>query len=73
MIIISQDKNTITSDWDLFVSHPNVWVIKSSMGIIGEYTTEEKVIKVLDMIEDAHRNIVFTDGVVFHMPQDSEV
>lgn len=44
-----------------------------SMGILGIYSTEEKAIKVLDMIEDACRNVAFTDGIVFHMPQDSEV
>ena len=40
---------------------------------LGHYSTEEKAIKVLDMIEDAHRSMSFTDGVVFRMPQDSEV
>lgn len=46
-----------------------------SMGILGTYSTEEKAIKVLDMICDACRNIAFIDeqAVVFQMPQDSEV
>ena len=41
--------------------------------IIAVYSTEEKAVKVLDMIEDAHRSMSFTDGIVFRMPQDSEV
>lgn len=41
--------------------------------VVGTYSTEAKAIKVLDMIEDAHRSMSFTDGVVFRMPQDSEV
>ena len=43
------------------------------MGVLGKYSTEEKAIKVLDMIEDAYRNSAFTDGNIFRMPQDSEV
>lgn len=47
---------------------------KSSVDL-GTYSTEEKAIKVLDMICDACRNIAFIDesAVVFNMPQDSEV
>ena len=42
---------------------------------LGEYSTEEKAIKVLDMMENTCRNIAFIDekAVVFAMPQDSEV
>ena len=42
---------------------------------LGDYSTEEKAIKVLDMICDTCRNIAFIDekAVVFQMPQDSEV
>lgn len=50
---------------------------------IGEYSTEEKAIKVLDMIcnfaDDKHYETVVAemcggiDGVVFQMPQDCEV
>lgn len=41
--------------------------------IIAVYSTEEKAVKVLDMIEDACRNVAFTDGVVFRMPADEDV
>ena len=44
-----------------------------TVGVLGKYSTEEKAIKVLDMICDACRNMAFTDGVIFQMPQDSEV
>lgn len=45
----------------------------NSQKLIGTYSTEEKAIKVLDMIEDACRNVAFTDGVVFRMPADEDV
>ena len=49
---------------------------------IGTYSTEEKAIKVLDMIEDAYLNCnhssmmwnyAFVENKVFQMPQDEEV
>lgn len=44
--------------------------------VLGEYSTKEKAIKVLDMIQDAYKD--FRGGnvyehSVFQMPQDSEV
>ena len=54
-----------------------------TMGLLGTYSTEEKAIKVLDMIcafaTDKYYEKVVTEqcgcigGVVFDMPQDSEV
>jgi hypothetical protein len=52
--------------------------------VLGEYSTEEKAIKVLDMIQDAYTRttkMCISDAeisfhqmaVVFQMPQDSEV
>lgn len=45
-----------------------------TMGVLGEYSTEEKAIKVLDMIA---QNYVESEKYiirrVFEMPQDSEV
>lgn len=87
MIIRSQDKKRITSELDLYIVHITIyeqelWCIKSSMAFIGEYSTEEKAIKVLDMIQSAYgksfeeeRNnyIGHRYNVVFQMPQDSEV
>lgn len=78
MIIRSQDKTRITSDLNFNIVHftifePELWSIKNSIGCFGEYTTEEKALKVLDMICDACRNVAFTDGVVFRMPADEDV
>ena len=54
-----------------------------TVGLLGQYSTEEKAIKVLDMIcnfaNEKHYEKVVTEqcgcigGVVFEMPQDSEV
>ena len=48
---------------------------KNEVGILGTYSTEEKAIKVLDMICNVFRNTAFIDekAVIFEMPQDSEV
>lgn len=86
MIIRSQDKKSITTDLNLYIVHisifkPEFWEIKNSMGEIATYSTEEKAIKVLDMIcnfadEKHFEKIMMCDcigGVVFNMPQDSEV
>lgn len=52
----------------------NVFLIEvNRQHTIGTYSTEEKAIKVLDMIENAYKNQAFIDGVGFRMPQDSEV
>lgn len=87
MIIGSQDKRSIRnfnliSDLVVLKSN-NHWKIIAcylyftqndcGYATIGTYSTEEKAIKVLDMIENAHGNIAFTDEIVFRMPQDSEV
>ena len=57
--------------------------IGAEYGIIAEYSTEEKAIKVLDMIENEYLNyhsvinpelcFAFNQPKVFQMPQDDEV
>jgi len=59
--------------------------VNQNSNVIGEYSTEEKAIKVLDMIQEAYlRNSVLDMNksflehlmprkIVFQMPQDSEV
>ena len=83
MIIRSQDKKTIVN----FSNVTNICCGKDNekciyadfdcgeYEVLGAYSTEEKAIKVLDMICDACRNTAFIDeqAVVFYMPQDSEV
>ena len=40
---------------------------------LGEYSTEEKAISVLDRMYSAYNSKAFVDGVTFQMPRDSEV
>lgn len=87
MIIRSQDKKYITTDMNLEIVtnkyFPEVGdedatiesKIHNSAGLLfGTYSTEEKAIKVLDMIA---QNYVESEKYiirrVFEMPQDSEV
>ena len=78
MIIRSQDKKTITTDLNLEIyvdDKKNEYIIGNVMrGRYGTYSTEEKAIKVLDMIA---QNYVESEKYiirrVFEMPQDSEV
>ena len=87
MLIISQDKKKTTTSLDLEVFNPphsNEYRINAGeVGYIGTYSTEEKAIKVLDMIcehaLELHFSTIVPDrcgaiyGNVFNMPQDSEV
>ena len=82
MLIRSQNKKSITTDLNLrifkndLVKDGEPYEIQtSSREYIGTYSTEEKAIKVLDMICNACRNIAFIDekAVVFEMPSDKEV
>ena len=45
----------------------------NSQYTIGVYSTEEKAIKVIDMIFEDYRNLQFVDATRFQMPQDDEV
>ena len=83
MIIRSQDKKELHN----FDRISNVCVLPcyrdehkfiievNSQKTIGTYSTEEKAIKVLDMIEDAYVNCNcnYVHNDVFQMPQDDEV
>ena len=86
MIIRSQDKGVITRDLDLwFDKCGKEYKIQNKEFNLGWYSTVEKAIKVLDMIQNAYTNsckvAISSDGqmqhmvipVVFQMPQDSEV
>ena len=46
-----------------------------NMKLLGIYSTEEKALKVIDMIEDAYEdaNMLYVSNTVFHMPADEEV
>lgn len=89
MIIRSQDKTMIVNlknIANLHISGKRIKVVYfqgDCADDIAEYSTEEKAIKVLDMIcnfaNEKHYEKVVTEqcgcigGVVFEMPQDSEV
>lgn len=77
MIIRSQDKRRATTDLNLHIESikvgteniKRVFIKSEKMGTIGTYSTEEKALKVLDMIQATYeRNklfaITYKDGVL---------
>ena len=83
MLIRSQDKkgfinmNTVSQ---LYVDADNNITVDfnnsddDGFEVIGEYSTEAKAIKVLDMIQDAYKsNSIDGDFPVFQMPSDEEL
>ena len=83
MIIRSQDKKSITDDLNLYIDDYNqegYSICNSKMDNLGTYSTEEKAIKVLDMIQEHYDKVIdarywndtYQDNY-FQMPQDSEV
>lgn len=89
MIIRSQDKKKTTTDLNLHIESievgkeniKRVFIKSEKMGTIGVYSTEEKAIKVLDMICNFYaehlEELKFDEApfvrAFFSMPQDSEV
>lgn len=68
MWIRSQDRKILTEIHDVEIdSGFKVW---GSGSLIGEYSTEEKVLSVLDEIE---KQIEYPYVEVFQMPQDEDV
>lgn len=77
MIIRSQDKKRIANIStcnliDIIDSCKNTKHITADGMILGTYSTEEKAIKVLDMIQEQYQLSIHNCNV-FQMPQDSEV
>lgn len=82
MWIRSQDKKILTEIHDVEIDSANqIW---GSGSLIGEYSTEKKAMKVMDMIEDRIRlSEMFklhiyeplnrTDQFVFQLPKDDDV
>ena len=82
MWIRSQDKKILTEIHDVEIDSANqIW---GSGMLIGEYSTEEKAMRVMDMIEDRIRlSEMFklhiyeplnrTDEFVFQLPKDGDV
>lgn len=87
MIIRSQDKKQIVN-FDVChigITRDNCVIAVNGLvaspseilrGVIGKYSTEDKAVKVLDMICKAYENYRggnFYEHSIFNMPQDSEV
>ena len=82
MFIRSQDKKILTEIHDVEIDSANqIW---GSGFLIGEYSTEKKAMKVMDMIEDRIRLLEMfklhiyeplyrTDQFVFQLPKDDDV
>ena len=82
MFIRSQDRKILTEIHDVEIDSANqIW---GSGSLIGEYSTEKKAMKVMDMIEDRIRlSEMFklhiyeplnrTDQFVFQLPKDEDV
>jgi hypothetical protein len=66
---MQKEKGVIKSNYQTDIFYDS----EDTFGVLGTYLSVEKAIKVLDMIEVAYRKNAFIDGVVFQMPQDSEV
>ncbi len=68
MWIRSQDNMTLTEMKELDIDGANqIW---SGALLIGKYSTEEKALLVLDMIEKV---AMYPGNTLFQMPQDEEV
>ena len=77
MLIRSQDKEmiinmTVTNRIyveEVYRANGNLFDISTDETILGHYSTKEKAMKVLDMIQEACIN----GHIDFQMPEDSEV
>ena len=83
MIIRSQDKKVIVNLDNIDTIDIADLQVRCFNGVfdtavvIGTYSTEEKAIKVLDMIQNAYvkceANTAWGDDIAFQMPSDEEV
>lgn len=83
MLIRSQDRTKFTVDLNVYLDTKEVgtnnttiaFIRNDSVNIIGSYSTREKAIKVLDMIQENYEkaNVNYVRNIVFQMPEDSEV
>lgn len=68
MWIRSQDRKKLTEIHDVTIYHDKqIW---AGCSFIGEYSTKEKALLVLDMIQE---NLEYPYYNVFQMPADTEV
>lgn len=78
MIIRSQDKKKIFNLEQIRkIDCETNSVMVDDISVIGTYSTEEKAIKVLDMIQNAYveceANTAWGDDIAFQMPSNEEV
>ena len=64
VVINTEKENVKETQHNLYIKSTKMY------SLIGEYSTEEKAIKVLDMIQNAYLSKMV---MVFQMPKDSEV
>lgn len=70
-LVISKDEK---GGWEIIACYPYFAQSDCGFAVIGTYSTEEKAIKVLDMICNfADEKCGCIGGVVFDMPSDEEV
>lgn len=80
MLIRSQDKERLMDYIRAYVGidhevseDKNIWISivysENACGLLGKYSSEEKALKVLDMIQEAYVN----GHIDYQMPEDSEV
>lgn len=68
MWIRSQDRKKLTEIHDVTIYHDKqIW---AGCSFVGEYSTEEKALLVLEMIEKVS---MYSDNTLFQMPADDEV
>ncbi len=80
MIIRSQDKKSITTDLNINIYEDDngnsFEMINKSLTSLGTYSTEEKAIKVLDMIQNAYCKMKVSDclenGTLWEVAEVSE-
>lgn len=80
-LVVSHDKRI--EKWEIIACYPYFADNDCGFGTLATYFTEEKAIKVLDMIESAYYNLEYSKflgcendtfaGCVFQMPQDEEI
>ena len=86
MLIRSQDKKTLfnfnsTQFFNVGEHRKGAMIYANNLHPAGEYSTKEKALKVLDMIQETYEKYeyekVFKTGITlfetFQMPEDSEV
>lgn len=80
--IRSQDEKTLTNTGEIYIGRSSKsWDIRTGRGFnLGHYSTEEKALKVLDMICEKIKITEFNVepifnvvNQIFQMPQDNEV